>query len=159
MLNQKYTEPSKVLSILVDDFGRKIDFGEQKDIGEFNLNFLERLEEGMGERKKPGKLSNEEKKKGEAKNKTNNRLSALADPEEDELAQPEDEPADPSSIFSIFFGRTYENIKVESATKSRIINKKSEKMGPIMLDLQYQDLYDAWTATLHEVIDDFKYNA
>jgi hypothetical protein len=25
--------------------------GDQKDIGEFNLNFLERIEEGLGERK------------------------------------------------------------------------------------------------------------
>jgi len=33
----------------VDDFGNKIQIGDQKDIGEFNLNFLERIEEGLGE--------------------------------------------------------------------------------------------------------------
>lgn len=27
-----------------------------------------------------------------------------------------------------------------------------------MLDVNYKDLYEAWTATLQEVIDDFKYN-
>ena len=37
---------------LVDDFGHPIALGDQKDIGEFNLNFLERIEEGLGERKK-----------------------------------------------------------------------------------------------------------
>ncbi len=35
---------------LVDDFGQPLMLGEQKDIGEFNLNFLERIEEGLGER-------------------------------------------------------------------------------------------------------------
>ena len=50
MTNKKYTEPSDVLKVLVDDFGQPILFGEQKDIAEFNLNFLERIEEGLGER-------------------------------------------------------------------------------------------------------------
>ncbi len=48
--NKKYTEPSDVLRALVDDFGNPLSLGDQKDIGEFNLNFLERLEEGLGER-------------------------------------------------------------------------------------------------------------
>lgn len=48
--NKKYTEPSNVLKVLVDDFGQPILLGEQKDIAEFNLNFLERIEEGLGER-------------------------------------------------------------------------------------------------------------
>ena len=48
-LNKKYTEPSEVLRALVDDFGNTISLGDQKDIGEFNLNFLERIEEGLGE--------------------------------------------------------------------------------------------------------------
>lgn len=34
---------------LVDDFGHRIMIGDQKDIGEFNLNLLERIEEGLGE--------------------------------------------------------------------------------------------------------------
>eukprot|EP00349_Pseudokeronopsis_sp_Brazil_P001634 CAMPEP_0202965334 /NCGR_PEP_ID=MMETSP1396-20130829/9344_1 /ASSEMBLY_ACC=CAM_ASM_000872 /TAXON_ID= /ORGANISM="Pseudokeronopsis sp., Strain Brazil" /LENGTH=72 /DNA_ID=CAMNT_0049688015 /DNA_START=562 /DNA_END=780 /DNA_ORIENTATION=+ len=51
LLNRKYTEPSQVLEALVDDYGQAMIFGEQKDVGEFNLNFLERIEEGLGERK------------------------------------------------------------------------------------------------------------
>jgi ubiquitin carboxyl-terminal hydrolase 25/28 len=50
LINRKYTEPSEVLRALVDDFGNQITLGDQKDIGEFNLNFLERIEEGLGER-------------------------------------------------------------------------------------------------------------
>lgn len=50
LLDKKYTEPSNVLRALVDDFGEPLQVGEQKDIGEFNLNFLQRIEEGFGER-------------------------------------------------------------------------------------------------------------
>ena len=45
-------EPSAVLNSLVDDFGNQLILGDQKDVGEFNLNFLERIEEGLGERLK-----------------------------------------------------------------------------------------------------------
>jgi len=54
-ISTKYTEPSEVLRALVDDFGQPLQLGDQKDIGEFNLNFLERIEEGLGERRGPGK--------------------------------------------------------------------------------------------------------
>ena len=47
--NKRYADPVAVLKSLVDDFGNQIMIGEQKDIGEFNLNLLERVEEGLGE--------------------------------------------------------------------------------------------------------------
>jgi hypothetical protein len=31
--------------------GTPLSLGEQRDVSEFNLNFLERIEEGVGERK------------------------------------------------------------------------------------------------------------
>jgi len=40
-----------VLESLVDDNGVSIPIYEQKDIGEFFLNFLDRLQDGMGENK------------------------------------------------------------------------------------------------------------
>ncbi len=49
MANRKYVDPTQVLRSLTDDFGNFIHVGEQRDIGEFNLNFLERIEEGLGE--------------------------------------------------------------------------------------------------------------
>ena len=38
-----------MLKTLVDDFGNQIMVGEQKDIGEFNLTLLARIEEGLGQ--------------------------------------------------------------------------------------------------------------
>jgi hypothetical protein len=49
LANRKYADPTNVLKSLVDDYGNNILVGEQKDIGEFNLNLLERIEEGLGE--------------------------------------------------------------------------------------------------------------
>lgn len=62
MSNKKYLDPNFVLKSLCDDFGNRIQIGEQKDIGEFNLNFIERVEEGLGE-----KVSDEEKLEEEKK--------------------------------------------------------------------------------------------
>jgi len=51
MANRKYVDPTAVLRSLTDDFGNQISIGEQRDIGEFLLNFIERIEEGLGELK------------------------------------------------------------------------------------------------------------
>jgi uncharacterized protein YigE (DUF2233 family) len=41
--NVKYQDPTKVLESIVDDNAHKIPIYEQKDIGEFFSNFLDRL--------------------------------------------------------------------------------------------------------------------
>jgi len=48
--HQKYVDPKEVLSSIVDDFGNQVLVGEQKDITEYNLIFLERIQEGLGEK-------------------------------------------------------------------------------------------------------------
>jgi ubiquitin carboxyl-terminal hydrolase 25/28 len=49
--NLKYQDPTKVLQSIVDDNGEPISIYEQADIGEFFLNFLERMQDGLGESK------------------------------------------------------------------------------------------------------------
>ena len=44
-------DPSKVLNSVVDDFAKQIQVGSQMDVVEYLLNFIERLEEGLGEDK------------------------------------------------------------------------------------------------------------
>lgn len=50
-------DPSPVLNTVVDDFGKKLEIGNQMDISEYLLNFIERLEEGLGERKESNQKS------------------------------------------------------------------------------------------------------
>jgi hypothetical protein len=49
--NVKYQDPTEVLESIVDDNGDSISIYEQKDIGEFFLNLLDRLQDGLGENK------------------------------------------------------------------------------------------------------------
>ena len=49
--SQKYVDPLQLLNMVVDDFGRKIDVGNQMDVVEYLLNFIERIEEGIDEKK------------------------------------------------------------------------------------------------------------
>lgn len=45
--DKKYLDPTSVITSIVDDYGNDIPIGDQKDIGEFNLYFLSRVEEGI----------------------------------------------------------------------------------------------------------------
>lgn len=49
--NVKYQDPTRVLECIVDDNGNSISIYEQKDIGEFFLNLLDRLQDGLCENK------------------------------------------------------------------------------------------------------------
>jgi ubiquitin carboxyl-terminal hydrolase 25/28 len=44
---KKYADPTRVLRSLTDDFGKPVEIGEEKDIGEFNDTFLGRVQEGL----------------------------------------------------------------------------------------------------------------
>lgn len=50
--DRKYIDPTSVLSSIVDDYGNELTIGDQKDIGEFNLVFLSRIEDGLEESRK-----------------------------------------------------------------------------------------------------------
>ena len=45
--DRKYIDPTDVISSVVDDYGNEMTIGDQKDIGEFNLVFLFRVDEGL----------------------------------------------------------------------------------------------------------------
>jgi ubiquitin carboxyl-terminal hydrolase 25/28 len=50
--DRKYIDPTTVISSIVDDYGNDLAIGDQKDIGEFNLIFLSRIEDGLEESRK-----------------------------------------------------------------------------------------------------------
>jgi hypothetical protein len=41
--NKKYTEPSAVLQSVIDEFGQKVQIGEEKDINEFKSILISRI--------------------------------------------------------------------------------------------------------------------
>jgi ubiquitin carboxyl-terminal hydrolase 25/28 len=50
--DRRYIDPTLVISSIVDDYGNEFSIGDQKDIGEFNLIFLSRIEDGLEESRK-----------------------------------------------------------------------------------------------------------
>jgi hypothetical protein len=50
-------------------------------------------------------------------------------------------------------------LKVDNTQRSKVFNKKIEKMGPVMLDItNFSTLYDAWSASCVEEIEGFNCN-
>ena len=49
--DKKYADPTQVLKHITNDSGQNIELGDQKDIGEFNDSFLNRVQEGLNYRK------------------------------------------------------------------------------------------------------------
>jgi hypothetical protein len=45
--NKKYAEPSRVLKSVVDDFGKDIQIGEEKDITEFKSTLVAQIAEAF----------------------------------------------------------------------------------------------------------------
>ena len=45
--DKKYADPTDVLKAITDDYGKPVQIGEEKDIGEFNSTFLARISEGL----------------------------------------------------------------------------------------------------------------
>ncbi len=73
----------------------------------------------------------------------------------DNTNQIESKPSS-SSIFSLFFGKINQILKIDNEERSKIFNNKTEKMGPVMLDVNnFSNLYDAWNAQCVEEINDF----
>ena len=152
MLNRTYTEPSDVLRSLVDDYGQHLLLGEQKDIGEFNLNFLERIEEGLGERTEAKRLVEQLLAPDLVPDRRDffARKSSIVDDTPENGATPdaaetpcvvrpseEAKQADETrnTIFNMFFGKMNQILKVDNQQRVKIFSNKTEKMGPVMLDV------------------------
>lgn len=57
--DRKYVDPTDVISSIVDDDGIELQIGDQKDIGEFNLVFLSRIDEGFRMQREETEMKNE----------------------------------------------------------------------------------------------------
>jgi len=49
--DKKYGDPTNVLLSVVDNYGRPVEIGDERDIGEFNDILLSRVQEGLNYRK------------------------------------------------------------------------------------------------------------
>lgn len=136
--NRKYIDPGKVLGALVDDFGNQIRVGEQKDVGEFHLILVARIEEGLRTKNELVEIS-EDKEDSSLKRKESVNF----------IGQKLDEHG---IVPQIFFGKQKEYLKIEGI-QAPIVNEVV--FGQIILDVEEKDLYSAWDASYHCEVDGY----
>lgn len=137
--NRKYIVPSEVLDRIVDESGKKIEFGQQADIGEFNMIFISSLEAAL-------KTQDPD---GEGMRPPNGSLveSMVARDEKKE-----------SKITSMFYGKQKQILNVHDMSSS--INKieNTQDFGVIMLNITapQDSLYAAWSRSIKSTIEGFR---
>ena len=45
--NKSYVKPTELINVLVDDYGNKVEVGDERDIGEFNEIMIGRVIDAM----------------------------------------------------------------------------------------------------------------
>ncbi|CAG9334956.1 unnamed protein product [Blepharisma stoltei] len=146
--NRKYADPSNVLNALVDDFGNHIEIGDQKDVGEFNMIFVARVEEGL-----KAKYPAEETKETEADGK---KVDVPVFLRKQTLNLSSKELTISSIVSNLFYGNLAEFLYATEADGTPVVAKKSSVFGQILLDVEEGDLFSAWDASYHAQIEGYK---
>jgi ubiquitin carboxyl-terminal hydrolase 25 len=127
--NKKFIDPSNVLDALVDDFGNKILVGEQKDVGEFNMNLIARIEEGL----KCGISSDSQ-----------------------DLNHSDDFKGFRDRIVSqLFYANQHEILKAEEPDGKTFSFENTAVFGQLNLDVDKRELYRAWDHAYHTKIEEY----
>ena len=165
--NKKYQDASSVLKELRDEFGNTIPIGDQKDIGEFHLNFINCLFESMKPKSIalfPEDKKEEEKKQDSNKDKEDDTAMAVdqKDPSDEEIIQKEAldvalsaELAVINQINSIFSGKYQQIVSYELNGELRE-SISSSNFNTIYLDWTQKDLYSAWEDNFEDEVENYK---
>ena len=136
--NRKYIDPVKVLSSIVDDFANQIRVGEQKDVGEFHLILVARIEEGLRTKLPLGSCEDFHEgspiKRNESANFTGLKINET------------------SLMSRLFYGKQREYLSVIGGS-APIINEVV--FGQIILNVEEKDLYSAWDTSYFCSIEDY----
>lgn len=171
-------DPTQVLQTVVDDFGKSIDVGNQMDVVEYLLNFIERLEEGLGEAPKAKEVQSEastqrdsivdldtsldmsvgERVEGQAPPDFYNSYLQNTAPVDARPLQPKQFNEYTNKIGENFFGEQTMVTKLVNKEKGteRLISRIKERLGPIMLKLKHGNLTEDWQESARDQVDDYK---
>eukprot|EP00331_Platyophrya_macrostoma_P026999 CAMPEP_0176452540 /NCGR_PEP_ID=MMETSP0127-20121128/28602_1 /TAXON_ID=938130 /ORGANISM="Platyophrya macrostoma, Strain WH" /LENGTH=1000 /DNA_ID=CAMNT_0017841025 /DNA_START=38 /DNA_END=3040 /DNA_ORIENTATION=- len=152
--HKKYIDPTPVLNNLVDDFANPIPVGDQKDVTEFNMTFLTRVEEALQTQESfvvkkgesPHRPTHVDSPLEESLTHKNNlllrKLSSIGDAEE-------------TFMSSMFFGKMKE-FRTYIQDKQRMMDEEDSLFGAIILDITHKDLYSSLDEWLCFDIEDFR---
>ena len=138
--NKKCIDPSNVLDTLLDETGNQIQVGEQKDIGEFNINFIARIEEGL-------KAAHSFKSVEAVKEP----LASLPLDEEKKFRNVENL----NLVSQLFYAKQQEFVTAEEVDGEQVEFKNCSMFGQLSLDVNEKDLHRAWDKAYHNFIDEY----
>ena len=139
-----------MLTALVDDSGNSIKVGEQKDVGEFNINLLARvhdaLEIGKGSIGIPTKRDPTSQREFDRSIALG--MSTLLPVAPEDLCK--------SFIYNTFFGSSQIITKATDRDGKKIELKTEAAFGQVIVNAQERDIYKGWEANYYSEIDDFQ---
>jgi ubiquitin carboxyl-terminal hydrolase 25/28 len=148
--SRKSLPTSKVTSNILDDFGAVVNIGEQKDVGEFNMNFLARVHDALelSEEIDCQNLPKNPMERKELERSIELGLSVLLPIPAEQLNK--------SFIYNTFFGSFSIVTKGRDLDGSEIELKTSATFSQIIINAEQEDLYKGWEANYYTEIDDFQ---
>ena len=130
--NKRFIDPSSVLDALVDDSGNKIQIGEQKDVGEFNMNMIARIEEGL-------------------QSAQNMQLKL----EVRELVSEDQEFLLGGKVSQLFYATQHELLTTQESDGRTLVFENTAIFGQLSLDVNEKELYRAWDHAYHTLIEGY----
>lgn len=137
--HRKYLDPTAVLAALVDDFGNPIQIGDEKDVGEFNMILISRIEDGL-------KIGHSEDSGIETFSLK--RKDSLTPLQESRLL-------DEGIVTTFFYGKQIEELHFQESSGEPVNMVVNAIFGQVMLDVEEKDLYYAWDSACHSEIEEF----
>ena len=137
--DRKYISPKALSETVVDDEGIAIQLGDEKDVGEFNINFLARVDEAISAQSSPLLRSSF---KPQMSLGTKGLKSSLAIQNE-------------SFISRSFFGRQMVITCAIDKHKNPIETKEETLFGQIMINPTADNIYYGWDDNAFSEIADF----
>jgi ubiquitin carboxyl-terminal hydrolase 25/28 len=152
--NRKAVDTTAVTNEIVDDYGKSVRIHEQRDIGEFNINFLARIRDTLELGKEEGKVQVQMAINPESKKQLDRSialgLSVLLPVSPEDLSK--------SFIYNTFFGSFLMPIKATDKDGKTIELSTSTTFGQIIISASEKDFYKEWETNYYTEIEDFQTN-
>ena len=152
--NRKCVDTRCVTSAVVDDFGKPVKIGEQKDVGEFNINFLARVHDALEVGKDnplpvtPSKVETDTAAQKELERSVALGMSVLLPVAPEQLSK--------SFIYNTFFGSFAILTKAIDKDGKVIELKTNTTFGQIMVNACEKDIYSGWQKNYFNEVEDFQ---
>lgn len=149
--DKKYLDPTLVITSVVDDYGNELPIGDQKDIAEFNLFFLARVEEGISLQ---DRYSSKRMAEEHSNDDSPSKIGFISDHEEHHLLKRSSvRMMEESMIGKEFLGK---NETTFINDKEGIRKSEDEIFSLLYANVRFHELYTAFEEVIVSTIDDYK---